>query len=211
MSSEEIRSAVKSLRLSIKNEEGDSISQTEFGRLIDKSLNTVQRYESLMPPRGAVLMRLAQLARARDREDLATIFFRALEDQLGVSRYFLEKEVMTESMGNVARLIRGQPPPTTREEKLSHDILLFIAELSKLTNSVSAHIGEATLILEKLETLQLDKAGLLEGVRDARKHLVTAHKQLDQSLKVDSLLDSFREYTINERHNNKTPTKKRKP
>ena len=83
---------MKDLRLSLKDEAGNSLSQTEFGRLIGKSLNTVQRYEQLVPPRGRVLIELSALALSRRRPEHARIFSQALENEFGVPLHgkFLE-------------------------------------------------------------------------------------------------------------------------
>lgn len=74
MQSEKVREAVRSLRRSIKTPDGDPISQTEFGRLIGKSLNTIQRYEGLVAPKGVVLWDLRALAAEHGQLELAKLF-----------------------------------------------------------------------------------------------------------------------------------------
>ena len=83
MSRDELRRATKDFRLSIRDEDGNPISQTEFGRLLGKSLNTVQRYETLVPPTGKVLAKLARLAGERQQTAFAEIFAKALADEIG--------------------------------------------------------------------------------------------------------------------------------
>jgi transcriptional regulator with XRE-family HTH domain len=58
-------------------------TQTEFGRLIGKSLPTVQRYESLAPPRGGVLFQLEEIAREHHLSEYAFAFQCALAEELG--------------------------------------------------------------------------------------------------------------------------------
>lgn len=83
MSREILRAAVKNLRLSIKSPTGEPLTQTEFGRLLGKSLNTIQRYETLMPPKGRALAELAALANRHDRKELELLFTSALSEELG--------------------------------------------------------------------------------------------------------------------------------
>ena len=80
---ENIRAAVKDLRRSFKGPDGEPISQTEFGQMIGKSLNTIQRYEGLVAPKGAVLIQLHQWAIKQDRQDLAKVFWDAAAKELG--------------------------------------------------------------------------------------------------------------------------------
>ena len=83
MSRDDLRAAVRDLRRSIRRPDGNPISQTEFARLVGKTLNTIQRYETLVPPRGAVLAQLAKVAEENGRDDLSGVFFKALHDELG--------------------------------------------------------------------------------------------------------------------------------
>ncbi len=79
------------LRLHVKNFRSRlGLSQTEFGRLIGKSLPTVQRYENLVPPRGRVLTDLAELASRRGAADLARIFRQALSDEIAADSVHLK-------------------------------------------------------------------------------------------------------------------------
>ena len=77
MSSPDLRPAVRSLRLALKK------TQTEFGALIGKTLPTVQRYENLVPPKGSVLTRLANVAHENGLEDYARLFRLALAAEMG--------------------------------------------------------------------------------------------------------------------------------
>jgi transcriptional regulator with XRE-family HTH domain len=203
----DIQKAVKELRSALGK------SQQQFANDLGLSITTVARYEiGTREPDYKSLVLFAQAAAGlhhAGRNTLLDIFENALADELGVSRYFLEKGVVAEEMGKVAELIRAGGTPKTRDERLAQNTLLFIAELSKRTNAVSAHIGEAMLILENLDTVQPDKTLLLEGVRAARKHLATALQQLEDSNNVTALLDSFQEYKIDERNDNKKAKKKR--
>ena len=73
-----VRSATKELRLIL------GMSQTKFGQLIGKSLNTVQRIETLVPASGEVLATLNREALKAGEAALAEIFLDALADELGV-------------------------------------------------------------------------------------------------------------------------------
>lgn len=77
-----LREAVRELRHSIRDPQGNPTSQTEFGRLIGKSLNTVQRYETLVPPKGAVLLALAELAIKHDQLQIAAKFVNAFDREM---------------------------------------------------------------------------------------------------------------------------------
>ena len=70
--------AVRELRTAL------GLSQTEFGRLLGKSLPTVQRWETLRPPDGKALALLEQLATDRNHPELARPFHDAL---VGIPSY----------------------------------------------------------------------------------------------------------------------------
>lgn len=76
---------MRQLRLSIKGPNGNPLSQTEFGRLIGKSLNTIQRYESLVAPKGAALIDLRELAKEHGQGYLAQVFDEAATSEIGQS------------------------------------------------------------------------------------------------------------------------------
>jgi hypothetical protein len=80
MSSENLKVTVRQLR------EGLGRTQTEFGALIEKGLATVQRYETLVPPKGKVLVRLEKLARENGFTEYADAFRGALIAELGMDR-----------------------------------------------------------------------------------------------------------------------------
>jgi len=80
MSNEKLREAVKRLRFDLGK------TQTEFGVLIGKGLATVQRYETLVPPKGKVLLRLERLAREKGFYECADIFREALLVELGLNQ-----------------------------------------------------------------------------------------------------------------------------
>ena len=73
---------MRALRHSIRDSKGSPISQTEFGRVVGKSLNTIQRYETLVPPKGAVLLRLAGVATEHGQPDLAKKFRNAFDREM---------------------------------------------------------------------------------------------------------------------------------
>lgn len=75
-SSVDLKSAVKELRTKL------GLSQTEFGRLIGKSIATIQRYETLVPPQGKVLSDLSTLAFLNGESRLAQVFTEALRVQM---------------------------------------------------------------------------------------------------------------------------------
>ena len=67
----ELTEAVKSLRLSLGE------SQQQFSNRLGIALGTVARYETKNPPKGPVLLTLADTARKAQRWDLARVFERA--------------------------------------------------------------------------------------------------------------------------------------
>ncbi|MBS1830568.1 MAG: hypothetical protein JST93_35025 [Acidobacteria bacterium] len=69
--------------MSIKTPTGEPLTQTEFGRLLGKSLNTIQRYETLVAPKGRALAELAALASRHGRKELELLFTGALNEELG--------------------------------------------------------------------------------------------------------------------------------
>lgn len=79
MSTKDLRGAVRELRVALGR------TQTQFGQLIGKGLATIQRYETLVPPKGAVLAMLGRLAEENGRHDLSVIFHSALAEELGES------------------------------------------------------------------------------------------------------------------------------
>jgi transcriptional regulator with XRE-family HTH domain len=95
ISSEAFLKAVKDVRLST------GLSQTEFGRLIGKTLSTVQRYEGQIPPRSAdTLSVYARIASDRGRADLAQIMANAIMATLGPSVIqLLEPRITAEPAG----------------------------------------------------------------------------------------------------------------
>jgi transcriptional regulator with XRE-family HTH domain len=80
---QEIMDSVRSLRTAL------NLSQTDFGRLLAKSLPTIQRWETLRPPRGRALAQLFDLAKQHygkpgDTFDKAgAIFHAALAEEMG--------------------------------------------------------------------------------------------------------------------------------
>jgi hypothetical protein len=80
MSSENLKVMVRELR------EGLGKTQTEFGALIGKGLATVQRYETLVAPKGKVLVQLEKLARESGFKECADAFRGALIAELGLDR-----------------------------------------------------------------------------------------------------------------------------
>ncbi len=56
-------------------------SQQEFSNRLGVTLSTVARYESVKPPKGPILVRIAEIARASGRDDLADILRQAEETQ----------------------------------------------------------------------------------------------------------------------------------
>jgi len=77
MSSTDLRKTVRKLRDALDK------SQQEFGQMIGKGLATIQRYETLVPPRGSVLTRLEMLALEHGFDEYASEFRTALAEELG--------------------------------------------------------------------------------------------------------------------------------
>jgi len=75
---EAVMVAVRDLRSALNK------TQTEFGRMIGKGLATIQRYETLVPPKGEALTQFANLAQNLQRFDLANIFLRTLAAEIGI-------------------------------------------------------------------------------------------------------------------------------
>ena len=67
---EQVRHTVRNMRLDL----GDT--QTEFAARLGCTLCTVQRYENLVPPKGAMLKRLETLAKKDSRLEYAARCFR---------------------------------------------------------------------------------------------------------------------------------------
>lgn len=72
-SDDNITAAVKKLRKRLL------LTQTEFAATIDRSLSTAIRYETVYPPRGKDLRRMAAIARLNGLQELADTFRNALE------------------------------------------------------------------------------------------------------------------------------------
>ena len=64
--SQHIREAVKQLRLALGK------TQTEFGQMIGKGLATIQRYETLVAPKGKTLRELENLSMNSGHVELAS-------------------------------------------------------------------------------------------------------------------------------------------
>ena len=82
----ELREAVRALRTAMEK------TQTEFGLLLGKGIATIQRYETLVPPRGPILAKLSQIAERHGRADLAQVFARALAEEMGTAESALTTE-----------------------------------------------------------------------------------------------------------------------
>ena len=79
----DLRKSVRGLRHSMKEGNGKHVSQTQFAAMIGVSLNTVQRYETLVAPSGAALVALARLARAEGKTELMNTFLQAVTWEIG--------------------------------------------------------------------------------------------------------------------------------
>jgi transcriptional regulator with XRE-family HTH domain len=67
-----VMSAIRDLRTAL------GLSQTEFGRRLNRSLPTIQRWETLRPPNSKALAELQQLATESKQPELAKLFHAAL-------------------------------------------------------------------------------------------------------------------------------------
>lgn len=110
-----LRRAVRGLRLALGK------TQTEFGALIGKSLPTIQRFETLVPPRGKILLKLETLARESRLDEYAQRFRQAVRDDLGLDL----PEIEVSPVGVPFPIMLGPhiPEPTTDEQKRTHDAL----------------------------------------------------------------------------------------
>jgi transcriptional regulator with XRE-family HTH domain len=118
MSNDDVKSAVRRLRLALEK------TQTEFGALIGKGLATVQRYETLVPPKGKVLVRLQRLAESKGVDECAVIFRDALLDELGVGG-LQSDEVRPPAAVSVGFYAHPQTP---EEEEMVFDVLQVMRE-----------------------------------------------------------------------------------
>ena len=96
-------------------------TQTEFGTLLGKGIATIQRYETLVPPKGKVLAQLEQLAHAHGYDEYAAIFRTALAVELGIQGSEIKPRP-------AATLISGGNPllDFTPEEKVMAAALLLV-------------------------------------------------------------------------------------
>ena|ERR1017187_6471241 len=127
-SNNDLRFAVRGLRLALGK------TQTEFGDLIGKSLPTVQRYESLVPPKGKILLRLERLARDTRFDEYAQTFREALRADLG-----MDLPDMPASPVEIPFPIVVGPHvagPKTDEQRNAHDALQALLCQSEWPGSV---------------------------------------------------------------------------
>lgn len=75
----EVRDAVLELRTRLK------LTQTQFGNIIGKGLATVQRYETLVAPKGTVLNKLMILSAEHNHQDITGTFGRAFSEEFGAT------------------------------------------------------------------------------------------------------------------------------
>ena len=80
-SKEEVMKAVRDLRAEL------GFTQAQFALSLGYGMSTIQRWEQVVPPRGAALLKLAVLAGDHGRSDLFTVFKDALEIELGSGKY----------------------------------------------------------------------------------------------------------------------------
>ncbi len=73
-------------------------TQTIFGQGLGVSLPTIQRWESLVPPSGAALLRVMRLADSCRSGDLGDIFCACLSSELGISVGPLRESESTEEL-----------------------------------------------------------------------------------------------------------------
>jgi transcriptional regulator with XRE-family HTH domain len=74
---QKVMNAVRSLRLALR------LNQTDFGRRLGKSLPTIQRWETVLPPSGEALVQLMKLALVNKQVDMAEVFEHAISEELG--------------------------------------------------------------------------------------------------------------------------------
>jgi transcriptional regulator with XRE-family HTH domain len=87
MAAGDTRAAVRELR------KAKGLSQEGLARLLDVSVKTISRYESVSPPTGHALVRFVRMAGEVERHDLFDIFSMAVADEMA-AKY--GPETMTE-------------------------------------------------------------------------------------------------------------------
>jgi hypothetical protein len=112
MSSANVRDAVRRLR------GGLGKTQTAFGELIGKGLATVQRYETLVPPKGKVLVQLEKLALESGFDECAKIFRNELRNELGLTS---QRDEVPPPPG--LTLFQPMRPENPEEEAMVFDVL----------------------------------------------------------------------------------------
>src|SRR5271156_458013 len=60
-------------------------SQQQFANRNQTAITTIARYETSRPPKGKALAQFARLAEEAGRHDIASVFERALENELGTA------------------------------------------------------------------------------------------------------------------------------
>jgi len=122
---EAVMAAVRSLRTAL------GMTQTDFGRALEKSLPTIQRWETLRPPRGAALANLYRTAVANDLDEIAQTFSRALMLELAETGDAVSASRVIE-LGLRAKDLAAALPPSKKSKELVAAIEQLLSELIRL-------------------------------------------------------------------------------
>lgn len=69
------------------------ISQQELAFRLKMAVRTIARWEADQPPRGTALLRIAELAREQNLNEIAGVFRRALEDELVIGGAAVDPDI----------------------------------------------------------------------------------------------------------------------
>jgi transcriptional regulator with XRE-family HTH domain len=167
MSNSDLKETVKRLRLAL------GTTQTEFGVLIGKGLATVQRYETLVPPKGKVLVRLQKLAQDNGLDECAVIFRNALLNELGIGLQNDEvRPPGADSVGFYAY------PQTPEEEAMVFDVLFVMRKARNTTPPCNSWLRDDR------EQAKKELKALLKATKRARADRIESVEegQLDEDL-----------------------------
>jgi transcriptional regulator with XRE-family HTH domain len=197
-SNDDLRGAVRGLRAAMGK------TQTEFGTMLGKSLPTIQRYESLVPPKGKILIDLERLARDARFDEYAQIFREAVRVELGVELPATTPIPVALPFPRVAGI--NVPGPHTPEQQLTHDTLqVLMDEATWLSPNGDEARKEMQVVNRALRRvrLQLEDAGqgnqpladrvaaVLRHRRDGLRPSQIAKKMHISTEEVESLLSQY--------------------
>jgi transcriptional regulator with XRE-family HTH domain len=154
MAGHSLRAAVRGLRLALGK------TQTEFGTMIGKSLPTIQRYETLVPPKGKTLLKLERLASEKRFDEYARTFREALRRDLGLDLPDMSASAVEVPFPIVVSHYVGGPK--TEEQRQTHDALQALLCQAEWPGVVGEHARKDLKTVDRglrRVRLQLEEAG----------------------------------------------------